>query len=315
MNLGSGRLVLGVDGGGTSTTAWLALADSGEVIGRGEGGPSNPKSVGKESARLALEQARNHAFAQAGLVAHAIGSVCLGLAGMDREADKAEVASWIEPWAVNRSIVNDAELVIAAANPLGWGIALIAGTGSICVGKSADGRFTRSGGWGHLIGDEGSAYGIAIEAMRRVVRVDDGRVQATTGDSLLRSHLNDSLHTMNSEGWVSLLYEGAFDRAFIASLATAVSQAAESGSLTAVEVLNWGAGELALAVTAVYRALGWNSGSGTPVPLGLAGGFILNSSRYRNAVLEQLHAEGMLVRPALISDPAAGAVELARRFQ
>ena len=62
--------------------------------------------------------------------------------------------------------VNDGDLVVAAGTPEGWGVGLIAGTGSIAVGRAPDGRTARAGGWGHLIGDEGSAYGVVLDALR-----------------------------------------------------------------------------------------------------------------------------------------------------
>ena len=315
MDQRSGDYVLGLDGGGTSTTAWLAECDSALVLGRGESGPSNPKSVGHASARLTLEEARKLAFADAGIKIQPVSAVCLGLAGVDREEDKAEVESWIASWSPATQIVNDTELVIAAANPKGWGIALIAGTGSNCVGKAENGSTLRAGGWGPLIGDEGSAYGIAIEAMRRVVHWDDGRTIEPIGAAVLRAELNACLGTDCSEGWVSLLYEGAYDRARIASLAQAVQRAAEFGSAAALDILNSGASELAAAVLAVYRRLPWKPSQDSaiePVPLGLAGGFVLNSEVYRTAILENLRHAGANVVPVLVPDPVTGALQLAR---
>jgi N-acetylglucosamine kinase-like BadF-type ATPase len=308
-------LVLGVDGGGTSTTAWLAKAQSGDIVGRGHSGASNPKSVGRDSARRALEQARTIALTSAGLEPSAVAAVCLGLAGVDRAEDRALVSAWVAPWAERSLIVNDAELVIEAATDHGWGIALIAGTGSICVGRSPDGRADRSGGWGHLIGDEGSAYGVAIEAMRRVVQWQDGRGPEEPGMALLLDALNAALGTESPTGWVSLLYDRDFDRTRIAALATVVADTADAGSHAACQVLHRAAGELARAVTAVYRRLGVPPTEQDPrMPLGLAGGFILGSTRLRQDLLERLEHDGVLVSHRLVTHPVAGAVRLAQKL-
>ena len=110
-----------------------------------------------------------------------MAAVGLGLAGVDRPEDRA----LFEGWAAGRFggapvvIANDAELVLAAGTPDGWGIALISGTGSIVFGRSPHGEMARAGGWGHILGDEGSGYAIGVEALRAVMRAFDGRGPAT----------------------------------------------------------------------------------------------------------------------------------------
>ena len=167
-------LVLGVDGGGTSTVALLALP-KGEPIGRGVAGPSNAKAVGAAAARQALEAAIAAAFADAGLESRTVSVACLGLAGFDRPEDKQLLGEWAEAgkWAERLILGNDGDLVVAAGTADGWGVGVIAGTGSIAVARTPDGRKSRAGGWGHLIGDEGSAYGLVLAALRRLARRAD----------------------------------------------------------------------------------------------------------------------------------------------
>ena len=173
---GAGPLFLGVDGGGTSTIAWLGTSGS-RVLGRGKAGPSNAKAVGEEVAHRALTWAISAAFADADLPPEPAAFACFGLAGFDRPDDKKLLARWVEKaqWAERSSFVTDGDLVVAAGTPAGYGIGVIAGTGSIAVGTAPDGRKARAGGWGHLIGDEGSAYRVVLDALRIVVRRHDGR--------------------------------------------------------------------------------------------------------------------------------------------
>ena len=133
----SGPLILGVDGGGTTTIAWLADAD-GNVIGRGKGGPSNVKAVGDEQARASLNVAIREARREAGHERSTIAVACLGLAGFDRPEDRSLLEIWSDSdgWASSLVLVNDGDLVVAAGTPAGSGIALIAGTGSIAVGRA-----------------------------------------------------------------------------------------------------------------------------------------------------------------------------------
>ena len=155
--------LLGVDGGGTSTVAWLADA-GGRVLGAGRGGPSNAKAVGPEASRKALGQAIALAFADAGIAPGPVAAACLGLAGFDRPDDRRLLTGWAEEarWADRLVLVNDGDLVLAAGTPEGWGLAVIAGTGSIAVGRTPAGQTARAGGWGPMIGDEGSAYAVAL---------------------------------------------------------------------------------------------------------------------------------------------------------
>ena len=165
MNTSGKGLVLGVDGGGTSTVAWLA-ATGGTVLGRGKAGPSNAKAVGNDAARSALSLAIEAAFAEAGRPPCPVDVACMGLAGFGRPEDRKTLAQWNEGsgWARRLLTVTDGDLVVAAGTPEGWGVGVIAGTGSIAVGRAEDGTKARAGGWGHLIGDEGSAYAVVLGA-------------------------------------------------------------------------------------------------------------------------------------------------------
>jgi N-acetylglucosamine kinase-like BadF-type ATPase len=103
-------------------------------------------------------------------VVRPVAVACLGLAGFDRPEDKQLLSEWAETghWAERLLLVNDGDLVVAAGTPEGWGVGVIAGTGSIAVARAPDGRKARAGGWGHLIGDEGSAYGTVLAALKKV---------------------------------------------------------------------------------------------------------------------------------------------------
>ena len=179
-------ILLGVDGGGSSTVAWIAES-SGRVLARAETGPSNVKAVGEASALGAIDAAIRAAVSDAraveGRPIDSIAVACLGLAGFDRPDDRAVLERWnhAKRWAERLVLVNDGELVLAAGTPEGWGLAVISGTGSIVVGRSRDGRTARAGGWGYIFGDEGSGYGTVVAALRRVASMHDGRLAGHWG--------------------------------------------------------------------------------------------------------------------------------------
>lgn len=303
--------LLGVDGGGTSTTALLGLAD-GRVIGRGDAGPSNAKAVGTEAAKVALEQAIAGAFVTAGEWPRAVAVACLGVAGFDRPEDRRLLGEWSQAghWAERLVLVNDGDLVVAAGTPEGWGVGLIAGTGSIAVSRAADGRKARAGGWGHVFGDEGSAYGLAVSALRLVARRTDGRANSPLNPDPLTRSLCEALGVSGPVGLVSAVYAPGCDRARIAGLAPAVLAAAAKDS-TIDDLLVRPAGrELAESAAAAARALGWTGGD---LPLGLSGGFLLSSTVLADALLDGLRGRGYSPSPTRVDLPAEGALILARR--
>jgi BadF/BadG/BcrA/BcrD ATPase family len=158
--------IVGLDIGGSKTHAvsrhWTGTV---EVFA----GSANLASVGEVGAGRQLDAIFTQ-LAERGR----IGAVCAGAAGVDtpeaEERLRQLIAARVRGATVQ--VVHDTELILAAAE-LTTGIALIAGTGSVAWGRDASGRVARAGGWGYLLGDEGSGYGIAREAVRHALRLAD----------------------------------------------------------------------------------------------------------------------------------------------
>src|SRR5579883_899723 len=179
---GTEELLLGIDGGGTRTIVLLATrrASDWKVLGRGEAGPSNRQAVGTPAALAALDEATDRAFAASGRPRSAVHAACLGLAGAGRPVDQEIVREWATRanLAAEVQVIEDAALLLAAGTPAGWGVAVVAGTGSMAYARDAAGRTARSGGWGPLLGDEGSGYAIALAGLRAAAGSADGRAVA-----------------------------------------------------------------------------------------------------------------------------------------
>jgi len=303
--------LLGVDGGGTTTEAWLA-EPGGCILGRGAAGPSNAKAVGLEAARSALDSAIRAAFHAAGLTPRPVDALCLGLAGFDRHDDRKVLAGWADRahWARHLVMVNDGDLVVAAGTPNGWGIGVIAGTGSIAVGRAPDGRTARAGGWGHLIGDEGSAYGVVLDALRLVARRADGRDLRPPGRDLLTERLCAALGVAEASQIVTPIYSPDFNRARIASLAPEVLAACADAPEVGERLLVPAGVALAEVVAAVARSLGWSSGV---LPLATAGAFLLSAPVVLQGMIDRLIRQGFQVDVTPVTDPVRGAVILAER--
>lgn len=304
-------LFLGVDGGGTSTVALLGLAD-GTVAGRGQAGPSNAKAVGTAAARTALEEAIAGAFAAAGLWPRAVAVACLGVAGFDRPEDKALLGEWSVAgnWADRLVLVNDGDLVVAAGTPEGWGVGVISGTGSIAVSRAPDGKKSRAGGWGVTFGDEGSAYAVAVAALRLIARRIDGRDPAPAGPDALMESICKALKIDGPGKIVSAVYAPGMDRTRIAGLVPAVMEAAAKDPSLVDLLIQPAARDLGETAAAAARSLGWHSG---PLPIGLAGGFLVAAPSLADALMADLRARGYEPTPTLVQEPAEGGLNLARR--
>ena len=135
-----------------------------ELLGKGEAGPSN-LAGGRSPRRLAaLEQAVQGAFAAAIMPRTMVAAACLGLAGADRAEEKELLLAWAKrgQLADRVEVTSDASLLLAAGTPDGWGLAVVAGTGSMVFGKAQTAAWLGAGGWGYLLGDEGSGYAIGL---------------------------------------------------------------------------------------------------------------------------------------------------------
>lgn len=307
-NNGSEELVLGIDGGGTQTIALLATPQAGcgwKLLGRGKAGPSNQQAVGTGMALAALDAAVQAAFSAARKKRRPVHAACLGLAGAGRASDQRVISDWAKriQLAQTVNVLEDAALLLAAGTSNNWGVAIVAGTGSMAYAQCPDGRTARSGGWGPLLGDEGSGYAIALAGLGAVVRAYDGRGPATK----LTGALLDALGLNQPEELVGLVYRGG-DRAALATLAPVVLSVASTGDPVAVDIVETAAGELATATAAVVEALGLAS----VFPAALAGGLLVSSASYRERFLSILANRGLIASPVrLVTEPAEGAVRMA----
>jgi N-acetylglucosamine kinase-like BadF-type ATPase len=304
------RFLLAVEGGGSKTQALVTGLD-GKNLGRGFGPGSNPHAVGFESAFKAITMAVDGALISAtgrlpsgGSWREAgIAAACFGLAGVDGPEDEAQITAWVkdQAFADRATVVNDSELVIAAGTPAGWGVALISGAGSVCLARSPQGRMLRVGGWGHLLGDEGSGYRLAMDALRLATQTVDGRADA---DALLRAILRH-WSLPDATALIRHVHAPGMAPADIAGLAPAVLGLAASGDAPARALVEQAVSDLARQVETAIRKLALAS-----PPLALAGSLLRGD--LRRMLLAQLTSP--LGEVSYVDDPCRGAVTLAKRL-
>lgn len=297
-------LVIGIDAGGSKTRA-LVAAPTGEILGWGEAGPANYQAIGHEAAFSALDAAVKAALNSAQSGIEQVLAVCLGAAGMDRPEDFAVFQGWAaHAFSDARArLVNDARLVLAAGTPDGWGLVIISGTGSIAYGMTQQGTVVRSGGWGYLLGDEGSGYDIGLQALRAITRASDGRGKPTA----IQAAILKEWGLTKPQELVRRVYAG-LPRAQIARLSVIVERCADEGDTKALEILSNAGFELAAAAAAVVTRMGVAG----PVPAAFTGGVLVRGTRVREALMSAAQAQDLRLEPVvLVTDPAHGAVRLA----
>lgn len=304
------KFALGIDGGGTGTVALLAGVGAAgghwKTLGRGEAGPSNISSVGAEQACVALDAAIASAFRAANLNRRCVDGAYFGLAGAGGPENQDLIRRWatLKKIAGRVEVSGDSELLLAAGTPSGRGVAVIAGTGSIAVARGEKYRTIYAGGWGYLLGDEGSGYALSLAALRAVANMADGRGPETK----LASVLIEKLQLKQPRDLIAMVYSGKLDRPALAALAPLVIDSADAGDAVASAIVEQGAQQLAAAAATCIRDAKLQS----PVPLVLAGGLLLGSASYRERLLRALEAKSIHPAPVtLVSEPAEGAVKLA----
>lgn len=305
-------LVIGVDGGGTKSLAWLAPLvndGSGAVLGRGLAGPGNPRAVGFDAAQLNIEAAIAAAFADASLTKTTVAAACFGLAGAGRAIEQEQIKAWAHGRGIAAQIrvTDDAEPILAAGCADSCGIALIAGTGSLCLGRNAAGETARCGGWGYLLGDEGSGYAIALAGLRAAMRAADGRGPETN----LLAALMQKAGAASVPELIAIVYGQEMTRERLARMADVVFEHSATDHV-ASRIIRDAARDLAEMTTTVLWRLRLPRGEYT---LALAGGIFVNDPAFRSEVLVELSKAMAHPRShVIVSEPVAGAVALAREL-
>ncbi len=293
--------VLGIDAGGTKTVCLLAERD-GRVVSEARGPGATLHVMPDADVERTLRDVIGRTTAGR---AEAPAAIAVGMSGVDRpgEAERiSAVLSSLVP-AARTVVVNDALIALEAGAPGSAGVVIVAGTGSIVFGRDAGGRAARAGGWGYVLGDEGSGYWMGRQALQAVVRAADERGPATSLTPLVLAHWRVS----RPRDLVHEIYTGDPKPATIAGLATVVQQAAGAGDPVAAKIVSHGAAELSAAALSVARRLGLAA-----EPVVLSGSLFKVMPLLADAVIETLQ-DDLPDAPVsqLAVEPAAGAVRLA----
>jgi N-acetylglucosamine kinase-like BadF-type ATPase len=294
---------LGIDAGGTKTVCQLA-DETGHVLAEARRGGANLQAAGELEVEKVLHEVMEEALADRDVIP---GAICLGIAGVDRPDDARVVRGIMRRigYKAKTLIVNDALIALEAGAPGQPGIVVIAGTGSIAYGRNDRNEAARSGGWGYVLGDEGSGYWIGRAALRAVLREADRRGPATELTSLLLNYYGVG----RAQDLIHQVYAASLRPAAIAALAQCVTAARDAGDQVAIGILRGAADQLEASALSVARRLEL---VGTEFPFVLSGGMFravpwLEEELTRRLPLASPHSHAMLLNV----EPATGAVRLA----
>lgn len=295
--------VIGIDAGGTKTVCQVADA-RGEVLAETRGGGANLQADGELAVEKTLHGVMDEALGGRGVRPSAI---CLGMAGVDREDDSRVVRGIMAR--IGRMarvlVVNDALIALEAGVGDAPGLVVIAGTGSIVYGRNARGEAARAGGWGYVLGDEGSGYWMGRLALRAVVREADGRSRASSLTPRVLAHFG----VPRPQDLVHEIYGTGLRPPAIAALAALVQAAAADGDPVARDIVERGAHALVAAARSVAGRLSLGH---EPLTVVLAGGIIRGVPAMADVLaagVEQALPKARARR--LDVEPAGGAVRLA----
>lgn len=273
----------GIDGGGTHTRIELRNMEN-RLLRRGEFGPFNLNAIGETAFRELLREV----FAWCDGMENC-ARLCVGAAGISNPRVKQILEEELKDSGFRGiwKLCGDQEIALRGAMD-GPGVAVIAGTGSICFGKNAAGETARSGGYGHLIDDGGSGYALGRAVFSSAVRALDGRLK----DAALLRAVCERLEG-GPEKIVPFVYSPDTDKAAIARFAPVALELAQQGNPEAQRILEQEARELAALVVAVQERLGLSG-----CRIALLGGLLENDNPYRRTVAGALVSFGTAIAPA-----------------
>ncbi len=296
------RFVLGIDGGATKTLAAVLNLQSG-ALHVGQGGPSNEDAVGTQAAVQALLQAADEATEKAGIAGEQLDAAVIALAGTDTVAVAQHLhAQRTEEWIV----VNDVVAAWATATDAQPGIGVISGTGSNVLGVGADGRAWRAGGWGHLLGDEGSGYWLGIESIKAALRDrEDSGPETALSEAAV-----EFFEVADVQALAVRVYSKPLSKSEIAAFATETGRLAEQGDAVARECYERGAGLLGEQIAAVIHRTGLQGA----FPVGLIGSAFKAGAVFVEPLTRAVHELAPRARVSVVEmAPVGGSLLLAMR--
>lgn len=258
------KIYLGIDGGGSKTEA-VAAAEDGRIYGWGKTGPSNPLFLQRHQAFENMTAAALAAISPKNITGEEIEYTCVCIPGFKKEFTEDEIAASLKLKKNKISIMGDGRSTLLAALGKESGVVIAAGTGSFAIGQNENHKIFSAGGWGPVLGDEGSGFDIGKQALRAVIAEHEGRGERT----LLTEKISSLWKIEKVEDIRLFLNEHGNFQQTISALAPLVLECAEGGDAAAQNIIKQAGESLADLVKTVVAALDMQ---GKEIPVVLTGG-------------------------------------------
>lgn len=314
------RVYAGIDGGGTKTDAAI-ISEFGDILATARGGATNPHSVPPQEAITELLHILDLLFSSRVDFLSSCEGICLGMSGIDRDQERQWINAHVHDYMKNKKhtvvsnrqtckvwVVTEGEIALMASLGQPHGLLAISGTGSIIYGITPEGEVNRAGGWGHLLGDEGSGYRIGQRTLQAVMQSHDGILPLTALTSLVLKEL----HVEQPPDLKQLVYRADWTKSSTASIARLTIEVASAGDEVARVLLMDEARQLAATAKALIR----QRASFTSAPMALSGSIFRCSSLFRDTFVHHLTEVYDPQQIVCLEDapaPAVGAAQLARQ--
>ncbi|RNB86991.1 ATPase [Brevibacillus fluminis] len=313
------RVVAGIDGGGTKTECMLACLKTGKTV-TVTGAGCNPLITGYERLAQTVRALLEEALREMALSFGAIQAICLGVAGAGRPQEQEQVDTAVRAMLAKEGIgpnvpclvLHDADIALrgALAPEQKAGIIAIAGTGSVAYGVDAGGKRYRSGGWGHLLGDEGSGYAIGLAGLQAVCRAYDRRGEQT----LLTRTVLELCQLADPQELIPYLYTNSLEKSEIARFAKLVIEAAEARDHVSIGILTKAADELILHIESLRVQMQGHADGEEHYPVVVAGSIFAHSPFIKERFAEQITVRKLGVFQEPYGSPVEGAVRIAKEL-
>ncbi len=297
---------IGLDGGGTKTKC-VVVDEKMNILSELVGEPSNFLVFGLDEVTQSLVNLINDSIKQANIDIAEVDSILLGTAGAGRREDAERLENSFMQKAIELHmpikkfvVESDARVALEGAFSGNPGSILIAGTGSIMFGKDSKGNIHRVGGFGRILGDEGSGFHIARSGLTAVAKQFDGRGERT----MLSNLLKDKLKITNSKELILAVYKNNFD---IATITPLVIKAAEEGDNVCSGIILNGVDELLLHIKSMKRLIKEDK-----LKISLVGGTITTDNFYAKLFKEKVNSMDCVKLSEPELEPAVGAALMAK---
>ncbi len=299
------NFIVGLDGGGTKTKCVFA-DQSGKPVLLLSGGPANFLSIGNDKAAANIVSLVKSGLTKLDASFGDILIIMAGISGAGRKlhADmlKESLLKKLPEGFTDIYVESDARAALEGALDGQPGAVLIAGTGSVIFGKDKSGRIHRAGGFGRVIGDEGSGYSIGVKTLRTIAGMLDVRDRP---DEMF-DRFKTIFHINNEDDLVSLVHNPGFDAA---SIALFTIRCADDSIKEAEEILEKEAEDLVEQVKAIKEKIKLE-----PLKLALIGSLVENDNFYSRLMKEKIGAIKGMELTVRKHPPEMGAVILAKNL-